>query len=110
MLPPYLDQLNPERQEVFKRLSRFAGKFVLAGGTAIMLQIGHRASFDFDCFSLEKLPQDLPRKIKQVFGRLTHLKLNTQEQVTFHKPFSTSMILRQTKRIPSEDAARGGIM
>lgn len=44
MLQQYLDQLSPERQAVFKKLKHFADRFTLAGGTAIMLQIGHRLS------------------------------------------------------------------
>mgnify|MGYP001149802976 FL=1 len=69
MLPQYMAQLDLERQEVFKKLKSFSSQFVLAGGTAIMLQIGHRQSFDFDCFCQEeKLSANLLTKIKKVFG------------------------------------------
>ena len=84
MLPPYLDQLGFERQEVFKKLKRFSKNFTLAGGTAIMLQIGHRMSFDFDCFGRQKLSETLPRKVRDVFGKFIYLKLRTSEQITFH--------------------------
>lgn len=83
MLPPYLDQLSPERQEVFKLLRRFSAQFTLAGGTAIMLQIGHRMSFDFDCFTAEKLSSSLLRKARDVFGRIILPRVQTPEQLTF---------------------------
>lgn len=41
----FLDQLDSERKRVFDKLAAFADTFVLAGGTAIMLQIGHRKSY-----------------------------------------------------------------
>jgi len=50
MSPLFLDQLDKERRQVFKKLKVFSSSFVLAGGTAIMLQIGHRLSYDFDLF------------------------------------------------------------
>ena len=83
MLPPYLDRLSPERQEVFKKLKKFSKSFVLAGGTAIMLQIGHRMSFDFDCFTQERLSPTLLRKAKNVFGKIILPRVQTQEQLTF---------------------------
>lgn len=83
MLPPYLDQLSPEQQEVFKQLKQFSDRFVLAGGTAIMLQIGHRMSFDFDCFSLTTLPRTFLQKIKRVFSKIVLVSVETSEQVTF---------------------------
>lgn len=69
MSPPYLDRLDPARQEIFKKLEKFSDKFVLAGGTAIMLQIGHRQSYDFDLFSEKPLNKNLLFKdVKLVFG------------------------------------------
>lgn len=68
MLPPYTDRLDSARQSVFKHLSAFANRFTLAGGTAMMLQVGHRYSYDFDCFSQDPLSKILPSKIKKVFG------------------------------------------
>ncbi len=68
MLPPYTDQLDSARKDVFERLSVFSGKFVLAGGTAIMLQIGHRQSYDFDCFSKQPLQKTLLHKARKIFG------------------------------------------
>jgi len=81
---PYLDRLDSERLAVFDKLKNFTDHFVLAGGTAIMLQIGHRKSVDFDCFTIgEKLPQNLPRKMKKVFGVSTLPYVNTSELCLF---------------------------
>ncbi len=79
----YLDRLDSERQEVFKQLKHFSRSFVLAGGTAIMLQIGHRMSYDFDCFSEKSLPKNLLREIKKTFSRFILPRFQTSELITF---------------------------
>lgn len=87
MLPPYMDRLDPERQQVFKKLVLFKDQFVLAGGTALMLQIGHRLSFDFDCFTeSEVLPDNIVRKTKKQFGKYYFPAVKTTEQLTFTTP------------------------
>lgn len=68
MLPPFTDRLDSARQIAFKHLSAFANRFILAGGTAMMLQVGHRYSYDFDCFSQDPLSRTLPAKVKRIFG------------------------------------------
>lgn len=68
MLPPYTDRLDNERQRAFSRLSAFSNRFTLAGGTAMMLQIGHRLSYDFDCFSTVPLSKILPTSVHKIFG------------------------------------------
>lgn len=82
MLPPYMDLLDPERQQVFNLLKKISPRFVLAGGTALMLQLGHRFSFDFDCFSEQDLPPNLLAKIKKAFGRNIYLQLKTTEMIS----------------------------
>jgi len=42
--------LNNKQREQLKWLKLFKREFVLVGGTAIALQIGHRKSIDFDLF------------------------------------------------------------
>ncbi len=86
MLPPYTEKLDPERQEVFRKLKKFSSDFILAGGTALMLQIGHRLSYDFDCFSMNLLPDSLLRKAKNIFGKTILPELDTREQLTFKTP------------------------
>lgn len=80
---PFLDQLDNGRQTVFEKLAAFDPPFVLAGGTAIMLQIGHRRSYDFDCFCLsDVLPNNLTQKIKRVLGHTIHIRTKSPELIT----------------------------
>jgi len=77
---PYLDRLDPARQEVFKQLAAFSNQFILAGGTAMMLQIGHRLSYDFDCFSEATLNHDaILRQAKRIFGSQIRPHIRTDE-------------------------------
>lgn len=82
----YLDQLDPERQRVFNQLAAFADTFVLAGGTAIMLQIGHRKSYDFDCFSLESPSSTILSKVKRIFGSGVYPTIHTEDFLTVYTP------------------------
>lgn len=82
----FLDQLDNERQAVWHKLGRFGGSFVLAGGTAIMLQIGHRKSYDFDCFSEEKPSPTLLDRVKNAFGRTMQIKTKTKDFLTVTTP------------------------
>lgn len=78
----YLDLLDQERQKVFLRLRNFNRDYILAGGTAIMLQMGHRLSYDFDCFTQKELSPYIVVKAKKVFGADLTVQLKTTEIVT----------------------------
>jgi hypothetical protein len=43
--------LSESQQKTLPAIARFSDEFVLVGGTAIALQIGHRESIDFDMFT-----------------------------------------------------------
>lgn len=84
MLPQFTDRLDRERQRVFQQLKVFSKEFVLAGGTAIMLQIGRRMSYDFDCFCEEwELPLNIMIKARQIFNSKITVKLQTAEMISF---------------------------
>ena len=91
MLLPYLDRLDPERQEVFKKLKYFNRNFVLAGGTAIMLQIGHRLSYDFDCFSEKPLLKNTDKMAYDIFGKDIAIRVQTRDQITLVTPTSVEI-------------------
>ncbi|GJL65366.1 MAG: hypothetical protein NPIRA05_03370 [Nitrospirales bacterium] len=56
----HLDILPPPQRRLWDELSDVPEAFILYGGTAIALQIGHRESIDFDFFAFETFqPQDL---------------------------------------------------
>lgn len=83
MIPLHLDTLDINRQSVFKNLKSFRTDGVLAGGTAIALQIGHRRSFDFDIFTQSELTPSLWSKVRRIFdGRVTKT-LSTKRQLNF---------------------------
>ena len=51
MFAPRLDILPPAQRSLWPHLVQVPGHFVLYGGTAIALCLGHRQSVDFDFFS-----------------------------------------------------------
>ena len=52
---PCLDVLPDEQRALWPALARVPNTFVLYGGTALALRLGHRTSVDFDFFSSEAL-------------------------------------------------------
>lgn len=78
----FLEILDPDRQEVFKKLSYFRDEGYLAGGTALALQIGHRTSYDFDIFIDHPITKKLKIKVSKKFGEISYT-WNTDEQITF---------------------------
>ncbi len=69
ILPLHQELFDPKRQEFFKELKNFADIGYLAGGTGLMLQIGHRLSFDFDIFTFEAVPVKLLNKVNKIFQK-----------------------------------------
>lgn len=59
-----LDILPPPQRKLWDELPQCGPRFVLYGGTAIALRLGHRQSQDFDFFSTRPfVPSDLKRGI-----------------------------------------------
>ena len=93
------DVLSPVRQTIFTKLAAFKRKGVLAGGTALALQLKHRRSFDFDIFTSEEIPTELAWEVKKVFGKtkiiresgveLTFLTARKIKITFFHYPFKS---------------------
>lgn len=80
MSPLYYDLLDKERRKVFEGLKSFQREAILAGGTALCLQIGHRLSFDFDLFLARELKKTDLRKLRRLF-KIKEVRLNTSEQL-----------------------------
>lgn len=78
----YLDTLDDQRQLTFFKLIAFAKSAVLAGGTALALQIGHRKSFDFDLFLPNPIPKTLYKSVQDVFGKSPLKHVDTGDQLT----------------------------
>jgi len=62
---PILSILEPSQRRLWSELSAVPSSFVLCGGTAVALQLGHRSSVDFDFiaeaeFDPDKLQAEIP--------------------------------------------------
>ena len=66
---PRLDVLPPAQRRLWNELGEVPEHFVLYGGTAIALHVGHRQSVDFDLFGTEDFdPDDLLRSLSSLKG------------------------------------------
>lgn len=72
--------LDKARKEALAKLKAFQQEAILAGGTALFLQIAHRLSFDFDLFLGREIENNDLRKLRQLF-ELKEIKRNTSEQL-----------------------------
>ena len=64
MLHPRADMLPPSQRRLWRELSCTPCDFVLYGGTALALRLGHRRSVDFDFFSSAEV--DSTRLLREV--------------------------------------------
>jgi hypothetical protein len=76
---PRVDALPPAQRRLWPKLKDTPTFFVLYGGTALALRLGHRESDDFDFFARKPFKPDLLHE-KIVYlagGRLRQLEVNT---------------------------------
>ncbi len=76
------DILDNKRQALLDGLLPFTKDFVLAGGTGLALQIGHRKSFDFDFFSQEHIAKNFLEKLSQAI-RIASISVDSEDELTF---------------------------
>lgn len=99
----YLHILSDEQKALLPFLGQFKKEFILVGGTAIALQIGHRKSIDFDLFKQKSLNK---QKIKEKINALNlskqllfensdgiHYLVNTVKITFFQYPFAIKAVL-----------------
>lgn len=106
----FTDIFTPEERQEFPKLRRFSRIGVLAGGTALALQLKHRRSYDFDIFLNDALPSSLARTARAVFGKITIVNQYEEEltfttasnlKITFvYYPFRPLYPLIRTESIP----------
>lgn len=70
-LHPRLEVLPSAQRQLWPALASLPGEFVLYGGTAIALRLGHRTSVDFDYFTDEPLDADRRRRLMAETAWLT---------------------------------------
>ncbi len=92
----FLEILDQNRREIFSKLGKFSDIGILAGGTALALQIGHRLSFDFDIFTNQPLPINLWDKIRGVFGAGCMRTMEIEGQLNFITPQAVSVTFFHT--------------
>ena len=93
----YLNILSEEQEALLPWLKKYRNKFVLVGGTAIALQIGHRRSIDFDLFcttpinkaAIKKSLKEIKFEKRLLFedGDGLHYLVNNVKITFFHYPF-----------------------
>jgi len=83
-LTPRLDILPPAQLRLWQELSAVPADFVLYGGTAIALHLGHRHSVDFDFFSAAEFDPD------RLYGSLPFL---TNSRITQKGPDTLTCIV-----------------
>lgn len=105
----YLNILSKEQQELLPFLDSFKKKYILVGGTAIALQIGHRKSIDFDLFSTKPIKKN---EIKKAVAELKfskqllfedadgmHYLINNVKITFFYYPFNIKGEINITKNL-----------
>jgi hypothetical protein len=89
---PQFSILPPEQLRLWPDLKPVSGLgYVLYGGTAIALRLGHRTSVDFDFFASAQLDQNRLRKALPFLAKSTVLQ--EQEKVYVTKKIDTVLKL-----------------
>lgn len=70
VLAPDLSRLPPAQVDLWARLGDVPDQFVLYGGTALSLRLGHRESVDFDFFTDETFRSDALLSALRWLGRV----------------------------------------
>lgn len=97
---PFLDVLPEEQRRLWPALSDIPDSFILYGGTALALRLGHRSSVDFDFFSSDPVN----------FEALFRLPLTTRADVLQRAPDTlTVSTLTYTAMNPVKVSFFGGI-
>jgi hypothetical protein len=76
---PHLDILPPPQRRLWDELGAVPSEFVLYGGTAVALHLGHRQSVDFDLFADRDID---PQKVYQSLAFLDGSTITQQEPNT----------------------------
>lgn len=77
----YFEALTEAEKKIFPKLKDFVDLGILAGGTALTLQLQHRRSYDLDIFLSKMPPKTLVQKLRRVFGKISIIN-NFEEELT----------------------------
>ena len=81
----YFDILSENQKKAFLDLKVFSKYGVLAGGTALALQLGHRKSYDFDIFCPKPITKKLLFEVKKYFKKIQIL-VDSRDELSFISP------------------------
>jgi len=82
----HFETFNEARKSVFRTLAEFKDVGILAGGTAISLQLGHRYSYDFDVFTSKPIAENLLVRVMEAFGRNIQKLVDSPDELSFLTP------------------------
>ncbi len=72
-----------EKDVLFSLQPFFKVNGILSGGTALMLQLSFRKSYDFDLFFPYEIPDNFLRKVSKIFNSNIKILINNIEELTF---------------------------
>jgi len=80
----FLEVLNKQEKEVLLSLKPFFKlNGILSGGTALMLQLPFRRSYDFDLFFSYRIPDNFLQKASKIFNSNIKVLINNSDELTF---------------------------
>lgn len=79
----HLEILAPPQHDVYPVLGKLDAAYYLAGGTAVALQIGHRQSIDFDCFTDKPIHHDKLRRLFRESLGIDQILVDEPTELTF---------------------------
>lgn len=78
----YFRFLNENQVEILEVLESFSQSGILGGGTALMLQLAQRYSYDFDIFLPKSISKKFLYKVKQHFAKI-EIIVDTGDEFSF---------------------------
>ncbi len=111
-LRPNLSVLAPPQRELWPELSQVPARFVLYGGTALALRLGHRRSDDFDFFADAPVePDGLLKSLPLLQGAIVRQKAPNTLTVTVHRsgPVKLSFFGLGLRRVAEPEATEDGV-
>jgi len=109
---PKLASLPEAQRSVWPELKPLASRFVLYGGTALALRIGHRQSEDFDFFADAPVnPDELLNSLPLLQGATVRQKAANTLTVTVHRPqpVKISFFGLSLRRVKNPEATGDGV-
>jgi hypothetical protein len=86
----HFDILSEEQKKTFESLKTFSRHGVLAGGTALALQLFHRKSYDFDIFCKNPISKPFLLKVKNHFKKLQMI-MDTADELSIVSPLGVKI-------------------